>query len=254
MGDVPISELTSNFVSKDVTSETEANIDDESSTNSIPDADINNKDLSGKAAGNVVAMKMADGEYGLAVAKGSAVDAGWTKLKSQTGATGAASATTDGGAGSDVTLTGGTGGEATATGDDGGAGGDVILTPGPGGASLDANVGAAGKVAVSGGMFHWNTAQVIAMNDAAVTLTLVPGTPSGTLMTSNILRVDPEGNTEILTLPPEADFIGMLVIVNTGGESITVNNDAAGTIDTVATTEFGMFFCDGTTWSGMNAA
>jgi len=159
------------------------------------------------------------------------------------------------GAGASVTITGGTGGNATAGSGAGGASGSITLAVAAGGTSAGAAAGTPGKVKVSGGMFHWANAQVIDMSDAAVTLTLVPGTPTGTLMTSNILRVDANsGATEDLTLPPEADFVGMLVIINTGGESIVVKNDAAGTIDTVATTEFGIFFCDGTAWSGMNKA
>jgi hypothetical protein len=95
------------------------------------------------------------------------------------------------------------------------------------------------------------------MADAGVTLTRVPGTPVGTTLTSNVLRVDANSSgTEILLLPPEADCNGVLLLItNTGGESIVVKEDAgATTIDTVATTEFGLFYCDGTVWSGMNKA
>jgi hypothetical protein len=94
------------------------------------------------------------------------------------------------------------------------------------------------------------------MADAGVTLTLVPGTPTGTLMTSNVLSVDANSaGTEILLLPPEADFVGLLLLRNTGGESIVVKEDAGvTTIDTIATAEFGIFFCDGTAWQGMNKA
>lgn len=173
----------------------------------------------------------------------------------QAGAGGATNSTGAhaGGAGGTVTITAGTGGNASAGTGDGGASGDIVLAVASGGTSSGGNAGAPGKVAVSGGMFHWNAAQVIDMADAEVNLTLVPGTPSGTLMTSNILRVDANsGATENLDLPPEADFIGMLVVVNTGGESIVVRNDAETTVDTVATAEFGIFFCDGTAWSGQN--
>ena len=97
---------------------------------------------------------------------------------------------------------------------------------------------------------------MIDMADAAVTLTRVPGTPTGTNLTSNVLRVDANSaGTENLLLPPEADCAGVLILItNTGGESIVVQDDAGGSLDTVATAEFGLFYCDGTAWQGMNQA
>jgi hypothetical protein len=45
----------------------------------------------------------------------------------------------------------------------------------------------------------------------------------------------------------------ILLIYNPGGENVVVKDDSgAVTIDTVATTEMGIFFCDGTLWSGQN--
>jgi hypothetical protein len=96
------------------------------------------------------------------------------------------------------------------------------------------------------------------MNDATVQLTVDPGTTAGTILTSNIMMVDPNssGAGEDLELPPEADVPGVVLwIYNTGGENIVVKDDAgAVTIDTIATTEFGFFFCDGTAWHGQNAS
>lgn len=107
-------------------------------------------------------------------------------------------------------------------------------------------------------LFSLNTAQVLDMNDATVQLTVDNGTTAGTLLTSNILRIDPNstGAGEDLELPPEADVAGVVLwIYNTGGENIVVKDDSGvTTIDTLATTEFGFFFCDGTAWHGMNAA
>lgn len=108
------------------------------------------------------------------------------------------------------------------------------------------------------GLFALNTAQVLDMADATVQLTLDTGALAGTLLTSNILRVDPNsaGAGEDLELPPEAAAAGIVLwIYNTGGENIVVKDDSGvTTIDTIATTEFGFFFCDGTAWHGMNAA
>ena len=103
-----------------------------------------------------------------------------------------------------------------------------------------------------------NAAQVLDMNDATVQLTMDNSTLAGTLLTSNIMRVDPNssGAGEDLELPAEADAAGVVLwIYNTGGENIVVKDDSGvTTIDTIATTEFGFFFCDGTAWHGMNAA
>lgn len=103
-----------------------------------------------------------------------------------------------------------------------------------------------------------NAAQVLDMNDATVQLTMDNSTLAGTLLTSNVMRVDPNssGAGEDLELPAEADAAGVVLwIYNTGGENIVVKDDSGvTTIDTIATTEFGFFFCDGTAWHGMNAA
>jgi hypothetical protein len=98
--------------------------------------------------------------------------------------------------------------------------------------------------------------QTIAMGDAAVTLTLVPGTPTGTLLTSNLLYVDAESSSsENLLLPHEADCDGLwLYIHNFGGETINLQNDAGGAVATIATAESCIAICDGTTWAGRNFA
>jgi hypothetical protein len=163
----------------------------------------------------------------------------------------------DGGAGGSLSITAGSGGNATAGTGNGGAGGDLTLTPGSGGTTTGGTVGASGLIK-SAGLFTLNAAQVLDMNDATVQLTVDPGTTAGTILTSNIMRVDPNssGAGEDLELPPEADVPGLVLwIYNTGGENIVVKDDSGGsTIDTVATTEFGFFYCDGTAWHGMNVA
>lgn len=176
---------------------------------------------------------------------------------------GAASADTSGVGGGALSLKAGdgsAGGAHTSNNPNGGAGAGITLTAGAGGAAGSGGAGVAGAPGAialgAASLFKFAAAQVIDMADAQVVLTRVPGTPAGTTMTSNLLRVDANsGATENLLLPPEADCAGvLLLLVNTGGESIVVQNDAGSTIDTVATAEFGIFFCDGTAWSGMNKA
>lgn len=96
-------------------------------------------------------------------------------------------------------------------------------------------------------------AQTIAMGDAAVVLTKVAGAPTGTLLTGNWLLVDAESaGTEDLTLPPEADCVNdLLLIKNTGGESVILKSDAPATLATIATGEVCFAQCDGTTWTVM---
>ena len=165
----------------------------------------------------------------------------------------AAIGTNVGGVGGAVSMIAGVGG-ATLNGSSntGGKGGDVVLQAGAGGAGGTA-AGAPGAVRVNAGIFRYVNAQTIDMADVAVTLTLVPGTPVGTLVTSNVLYVDPNsGASENLLLPPEADWNGgMLVIVNTGGETINVQNNSGGAILTLETLNTAIVMNDGTTLRGV---
>jgi hypothetical protein len=157
----------------------------------------------------------------------------------------------NGGAGTAVSVTCGAGGLASAGTGDGGAGGDLTLTAGAGGTSSGGVAGAPGDVVVGAGVFR-QSVQTILMNDTTVTLTLVPGTPTGTLLTGNVLYVDAEGNTETLKLPPEADCTGLqLTVVNTGGETINIHNDADSLIVANETANTAIVACDGTTWRGL---
>lgn len=87
--------------------------------------------------------------------------------------------------------------------------------------------------------------QTIDMADAAVALTAAT-------LTGNVLFVDPNsaGAAEDLKLPPEADCAGtVLIIVNTGGEHITVKDDAGTTtLVIIEDTETGIAVCNGTAW------
>ena len=96
-------------------------------------------------------------------------------------------------------------------------------------------------------------AQTIDMADAAVTLTRSAGSPTGTQLTGNWLLVDANsGATENLLLPPEADCANVLLLIkNTGGETINLQNDAGGALATIATSETCFAQCDGTTWTVM---
>lgn len=154
-----------------------------------------------------------------------------------------------GGAGSSVSITGGAGGADGQGGSGtGGVGGSVTLTAGAGGAGNTA--GAPGSVSISG-FGKLFGAQVIDMADAAVTLTRVPGTPTGTTLSGNVLFVDPNSMqaSENLLLPHEADMSGALLIIkNTGGENIALQNDAGGAVGTIEDAEAAIVHCDGTTW------
>lgn len=177
---------------------------------------------------------------------------------------GASAADTDGVAGGDLHVTAGdgaAGGAHTANNPDGGNGGDINLSAGSGGAAGSGGSGVAGdpgKVKVNTGLVHFANAQVIDMADAQVALTLNPGTPTGTLLTSNVLFVDPNsaGANEDLLLPPEADCNGLvLFIFNTGGEGILVKEDGdSSTIATLLTAEHCIVGCNGTAWRGMVGA
>jgi hypothetical protein len=88
-------------------------------------------------------------------------------------------------------------------------------------------------------------ALVLDMADAQVALTRAD-------MTGNWMLVDPNstGAGENLLLPPEADMADVvLFIVNTGGENIVLQDDAAGAIGTIATTKAAIVHCDGTDWT-----
>ena len=130
------------------------------------------------------------------------------------------------------------------------AGNVVTLTPGAGGTG-DTN-GRPGFINITTGITK-RSVQTIDMGDGPVTLTLIPGTPVGTLMTSDVLYVDANSaGTENLLLPPEADWIGgILVIVNTCGETINIQNDAAGAILTLETANTAIVTNDGTTLRGV---
>ena len=94
--------------------------------------------------------------------------------------------------------------------------------------------------------------QTISMTDAAHALivTGAAGTAQ-TKITGNLLFIDPasSGTSEALTLPPEADSVGLtLWIVNTGEENIDLLDDTPTTIGVVTPNTAVMVMCNGTTW------
>lgn len=94
--------------------------------------------------------------------------------------------------------------------------------------------------------------QTIAMADAAVTLVVGKASSTQVQLVGSVLYVDSDSSTlgENLLLPPEADWSGPLYVVNTGGEYVHVQTDAAGALESLASGEVGTFFSDGTTIYG----
>lgn len=65
------------------------------------------------------------------------------------------------------------------------------------------------------------------------------------------MTFDAGGSGRNVDLPAEEGMKGAyLFIGNSGGEDLTIRNDADSTIITIATTESGMVWCDGTSWYG----
>ena len=199
-------------------------------------------------AGGALSIKTGDGS--VAVTAGAVGGAGGAlSLVSGTGLTGDTAG--NGGVGGAIIITAGAGGDSGAGAGVGGTGGTITLTAGAGGGAGGGTAGIPGKVDIAAGLLHIGV-QTIDMADTTVVTTLVPGTPAGTLITGNILYVDANGaGAEILNLPHEADGDGvLLVVVNTGGESITIQNDAGGAVLTLETLNTAFLVCDGTTWRG----
>ena len=199
-------------------------------------------------AGAALEVRTGDGS---AAATAAAVGGAGGALTLVTGVGLTGNTTGNGGVGGAVALTAGAGGASGAGAGVGGTGGSITLTAGAGGGAGGGVAGAPGKVAIGAGVLYLKR-QTIDMADAEVILTLVPGTPTGTLMTGNLLMVDANSlSLEVLRLPHEADCDGIFVVVqNTGGETITLSNDAAGALLTIATGEVAYATCDGTTWRG----
>jgi hypothetical protein len=206
--------------------------------------------VDGGSVGGLFNLKTGDGSAGGAAQVGGA--GGALSIISGAGGT-PDSGSANGGAAGAFAITAGAGGAAGAGGGTGGTGGTITLTAGAGGGAGGGTAGAPGAVVIGAGVFRFVNAQTIDMADAAVTLTLVPGTPTGTLITSNVLYVDANSSgSENLLLPPEADWNGgMLVVVNTGGETIEIQNDAGGAVLTLETLNTAIVVNDGTTLRGV---
>lgn len=94
---------------------------------------------------------------------------------------------------------------------------------------------------------------VVDMADAAHTLVLGTAGAAQTKLTSNIVLVDPNsgGASENFQLPAAASCAGLeLTIINTGGEGIVVQGEAAATVITLDTAQHGKVVSSGTAWYG----
>ncbi len=93
-----------------------------------------------------------------------------------------------------------------------------------------------------------------AVNGGGGTRTLA-GNITLTLYDEDHLLLDPDGASRDVTLPAEEGSQGLTYwILNTGttpGENLVVKSDAPATIATLDQSEWGMYYCDGTTWYQM---
>lgn len=108
-----------------------------------------------------------------------------------------------------------------------------------------------------GKIMVWDQITTVSMNDATHTLVLGTAGAAETKLVGNVVFADPEsgGASENLVLPAEASSTGMvLVICNTGGEGIVVQDDTPATVITLDTAQAGIVACDGTTWRGFMGA
>ena len=84
---------------------------------------------------------------------------------------------------------------------------------------------------------------------------LVSGTAAAnqTVITSNVLLIDPAGSGRNITLPAEASSTGLfLLIFNTadGAEALTIKDDGGTDIIVLDQNQHGIVFCDGTNFIG----
>jgi hypothetical protein len=108
-----------------------------------------------------------------------------------------------------------------------------------------------------GKVIAYSAPTVVNMADAAGALVYGTAGAGEFKVTSNIIQVDPNSGqaSEILTLPPVATSVGvMLVLINTGGEGVVVKDVATATIITLDTAQNGLVVCDGTNWRGFMGA
>jgi hypothetical protein len=94
-----------------------------------------------------------------------------------------------------------------------------------------------------------------AITCAAAHALLVSGTAAAnqTVITSNVLLIDPGGAGRNITLPAEASSTGLfLLIFNTANaaEALTIKDDGGGDIIVLDQNQHGIVFCNGTTFIG----
>jgi hypothetical protein len=140
--------------------------------------------------------------------------------------------------------------------------GDIIAV----GPSDEFKVDSSGNATVAGTLTATGTVTFSGLTQQAVTIVdmanaahaLVTGTAGAaeTKLVTNLVSVDPNGGAQVLTLPAEANFTGMIYISNAAdaAEAVTVKDDAAATIITLDQAQSGIVVCDGTAWSGFMGA
>jgi len=98
--------------------------------------------------------------------------------------------------------------------------------------------------------------QVIGMADAAHALVLGAASSAQSQLTAGVLLIDPasSGAAEVLTYADtEAELDGLFnLIINTGDEAITVNNDGAAQVGHIPAQSAAIITCDGTSLRCLN--
>mgnify|MGYP003115076454 FL=1 len=129
--------------------------------------------------------------------------------------------------------------------------GDLQLEPGKG-------IKARGQTALM--TLLSGATSLLALKSEAITCAdnhtlLVSGTAAAnqTVITSNVLLIDPAGSGRNITLPAEASSTGLfLLIFNTadGAEALTIKDDGGTDIIVLDQNQHGIVFCDGTNFIG----
>jgi|TARA_R100000455_G_scaffold22791_1_gene11892 hypothetical protein len=129
--------------------------------------------------------------------------------------------------------------------------GDLQLEPGKG-------IKARGQTALM--TLLSGATSLLALKSEAITCAdnhtlLVSGTAAAnqTVITSNVLLIDPAGSGRNITLPAEASSTGLfLLIFNTadGAEALTIKDDGGTDIIVLDQNQHGIVFCDGTSFIG----
>lgn len=111
-----------------------------------------------------------------------------------------------------------------------------------------------GQANLQGGTYEGFIAKQLLLKNRTATLA---GTETLTTLSEPLQLLDPGGAARNVDLPAEASSDGLcFIIVNTAdaAEVITVRDDAAATVATLAQNEAAMVFCDGVSWRSLVGA